>query len=467
MQKIDSDTLKVIEQIKRTYIEVSSEVGEAGNILLLFAHDLAVHFSGILIHREAQEHYADDFSFPYINRQYATSPHRVGTASFESTVVGHGLKTYLRRLPLSHVALGEALPFGYRQDLIAAKWINLMGNYKPFVQAFLPRYKDQMQVLHDLIMQICFSIDIPDREVIWTNWHQYITLHTTPNQRVVCERGLILGTRNNLQNRKLATNYLQQGKEVVAVTHGEVANSVMDEPPFGYSERSLCSTLVDYGDFDQDGIFNRPWMLPKKRLYRSGPSALAAYKPSDHIVLSDRSRSRALYIPTTYTGNGLYGPFHAYEDAVYRRWQSGLVEAFPNLTFKVHPKSRSAPLEGVALDKRQLEDCISEYDLLVFDYFATGSMLAMVSDKPIIYCDIGLRRLHVEFLQDLKNRCEYVKIDLNCPIKPQLNDALLRCWANSVRRSNEEMKRYVFCEKTTFNWIDLFRTLEKGQSLTI
>ena len=464
MQKIDSDTLTIIDQIKRFHTELSSEVGEVGNIFLVFAHDLVAHFSGILIQREAQEYYADDVSFPHINKQYAISPYRVGTADFQIPMVGHGFKAHLRRLPLSHIALGEALPFGYRQDSMVAKWVNLIGSYKPFVQAFLPRHKNQMQMLHDLIMQICSSIDIPGREAIWANWHQYVSLHTTSDQQALRERGLLLGTRNNLQNRKLATNYLQQGKEVVAVTHGEVANSVMDEPPFGYSERSLCSTLVDYGDFDLDGIYNRPWMLPRKRLYRSGSSAFAVYQPSDHIVLPDRSRSRALYIPTTYTGNGLYGPFHAYEDAIYRQWQSGLFEAFPNLTFKVHPKSRSAPLQGVTLDNRQLEDCIGEYDLLVFDYFATGSMLALVSDKPVIYCDIGLRQLHTDFFLDLKNRCEYVKIDLNSSIKPQLNDASLRWWSNPVRRSNEKIKRYVFCEKTVFNWIDLFRALERGQS---
>jgi hypothetical protein len=100
-----------------------------------------------------------------------------------------------------------------------------------------------------------------------------VLLHTTAEQQILHERGLLLGTRNNLQNRKLATNYLQQGKEVVAVTHGEVANSVMDEPSFGYSERTLCSTLVGYGDFNQDGSFNVSWVSPQRRLYRSGLSA--------------------------------------------------------------------------------------------------------------------------------------------------------------------------------------------------
>ena len=120
MQKIDSDTLTVIDQIKRFHTEMSSEVGEVGNIFLVFAHDLVVHFSGILIQREAQEHYADNVSFPYINKQYAISPYRVGTAGFQSPMADHGLKTHLRRLPLSHVAVGEALPFGYRQDSMVA-----------------------------------------------------------------------------------------------------------------------------------------------------------------------------------------------------------------------------------------------------------------------------------------------------------------------------------------------------------
>jgi len=467
MQDIDSKALIIVEQLKRCHVRLSEDVGPFGNIFMIFMHDLVVHFSGILIHRGALECYADNAIFPSMNKQYAVTPYQLGPSAFRVLEIHSGLKNRLRRLALSRVAIGEALPFGDRQNGIVGKWINLLGSHKPFARAFLPRQQEQVELLRELVMELCSVLEIPRRDAIWHNWKQYVLLHTTSEQPILRERGLLLGTRNNLQNRKLAANYLQQGKEVIAITHGEVANSVMDEPPFGYSERTLCSTLVDYGDFDQDGSFNVPWVSPQRRFYRSGHLAQAVHRPSQRIVLPRRDRCRALYIPTTYHGNGLYGPFHVYEDAVYRRWQCALFSIFTGLTFKAHPKSRAAPLSGVAVDKRPLEDCIGDYDLLVFDYFATGAMLALVSNKPVIYCDIGLRQLHPQFMRDLKNRCEYVKIDLERELTPQLDNAFAKCWSDAAVRSNDGITPYVLCRQDSLDWVTLFRALDKGKSPTI
>jgi hypothetical protein len=120
----------------------------------------------------------------------------------------------------------------------------------------------------------------------------------------------------------------------------------------------------------------------------------------------------------------------------------------------------------VAVDKRPLEECIGDYDLLVFDFFATGSMLALASNKPVIYCDIGLRRLHPQVVRDLKNLCEYVKIDLKCELTPQLDDAFAQRWSDAVVRSSEEITPCVLCRQDSFNWVALFRALDKGESPT-
>ena len=93
-------------------------------------------------------------------------------------------------------------------------------------------------------------------------------------------------------------------------------------------------------------------------------------------------------------------------------------------------------------------------------------MLALVSDKPVIYCDIGLRRLHPQFVRDLKNRCEYVKIDLERELTPQLDNAFAECWSDAAVRSNDGITPYVFCRQDSFNWVTLFRALDKGKSPT-
>ena len=118
------------------------------------------------------------------------------------------------------------------------------------------------------------------------------------------------------------------------------------------------------------------------------------------------------------------------------------------------------------MEKRSLETCINNYDYLVFDYFATGALLGLVSDKPVIYCDIGLRNLHSEFLEDLKKRCEYVKIDLKEFDKELLAEQLRETLLSPRSFSNEEMKKYVFCESTEFSWKEIFWQLNSGKQIS-
>ena len=71
-----------------------------------------------------------------------------------------------------------------------------------------------------------------------------------------------------------------------------------------------------------------------------------------------------------------------------------------------------------------MDDCIEEYDVFILDYFATSTVLAMLMDKPVIFLDIGLRRLAAEFLSTLKERCHYVSIDINGNLDDQLYEAM-------------------------------------------
>ena len=154
-------------------------------------------------------------------------------------------------------------------------------------------------------------------------------------------RLVIVGARQNLQNRKLAINYLYQGKEVVALTHGEISSQIFDEPMYLYAERGLCTTLVEYGEriagIGPGKIMNEP----SKVLYRSSKTAKDIFRPSNKIWPKELGRARVLYIPTTYVGAHIYGPFHAYEDNVYWEWQKALSRIVPSIVVKQHPKSRA------------------------------------------------------------------------------------------------------------------------------
>ena len=464
MNETDFRALKIVSAVQEVHASLVQEIEDESSICLVFAHDLVIHFSSILLHRQAVRGYRGDVKFPYVNRTYAQSPFLVDFETATNVNVSIKGKLFLRRLALSRVALGEAIPLGFGRDKISAKWLNLLASYQPFTKVFLPRKDWQIDAFKSLVDSLCKMFDISNSKTILSNWEGYVALHTTSAQPVIHQKGLIVGTRNHLQNRKLAANYLQQGLGVVAITHGEVSNAVMDEPPFGYSERTLCSTLIDYGTFIDSGKYNAPWIAPKQTFYRTGALAKKVHRPASGIVFPEKN-SAGLYIPTTYHGNNLYGPFHAFEDASYQAWQKKLFTAIPGLTFKAHPKSQSKPLEGVRVDSRPLEKIINQYDFLVFDYFATGAMLALMSCKPVLYCDIGLRNLHPDFLEDLKKRCEYVKIDNSAQSSGEVAEMIQNQCNQGVVRTNQMMKRYVFCDESKLNLGSIFLALNAGPKI--
>ena len=74
IQKTDQLCYRVIETLRGEF-EVASQLHEAhSNIVLAFFHDLVVHFSGIIIHRETASHHDEKPSFPWVNKDYALHP---------------------------------------------------------------------------------------------------------------------------------------------------------------------------------------------------------------------------------------------------------------------------------------------------------------------------------------------------------------------------------------------------------
>ena len=118
------------------------------------------------------------------------------------------------------------------------------------------------------------------------------------------------------------------------------------------------------------------------------------------------------------------------------------------------------------IEREALDVCIPKYDVLVFDYFATGAMLALVSDKPVIYFDIGLRNLRQDFLDALKQRCEYIKIDISELESLDLTRLVEQLWTKKTERSNEAISRYVFSGTEKISWRNVFSAVNAGKSPT-
>ena len=420
----DLGCFEICSTLKKCYDDLSISCGPVSNIVGLFFHDIVAHFTGVLIHRAAQGSYGDDVQFPWVNKQYSLEPFIYSPKQFALPQNKFIFVSELKKLSILPVAGGNAIPFGYGQRWTLRQMLNVFLAHPDRVEAYLENHPAQVDYLKSVIMDLCRDYEIVNAPTVWKNWQQHTMLHSTANLSVVKEKGVVLGTRNDLHNRKLAINFLQQGKEVIAFTHGEISNSVLDEPVYGYSEKTLCTTLVDYGDFLPSKIVYGPILPPKTILHRSSGVIKNRLREDDSINCRELAKSRILFIPTIYQNNALYGPKHAYESEVYHKWHMTVASVLPDMTLKLHPKTRYDPVTTCAVDRRRLDDCIDEYDVLMFDFFSTGAVLAIYSNKPVIYFDIGLRTLDTEFLRDLERRCTIINIDFSSSWEEQIRSGL-------------------------------------------
>jgi hypothetical protein len=442
LNALDLEALELYMTLKNGFDDLAKVSGQYGNLVGVFFHDLMIHFSGILLLREWKTDYGSDYQFPFVNLAYAIKPVSIDADCLQSKRAERLVKRLAKRYGLLDIAYGQAIVWAGPGARIVGPAFNLLARSAEETRLYLPHRTTQVEFLRSLILELCKKFDITNSDTLLKNWERHLDYHVTDSQKKLSPRKLIIGTRGILQNRILAANFLQQEKEVVAFTHGEISNAVFDEPFFGYSEKTLCSTLVDYGSYIEGGRWNRPLISPVKTIHRSSTFGENHYREETEIVSKELSQARILYIPTLFSRNYVYGPFRSYSDGVYQNWQEELLQKLPSARVKAHPKSRLSvgTKWPVQIETRQLEKCFKEYDILVLDYFSTAMTMAMHSDKPIMYFDIGLRNMTGQFIGTVKERCSYMVIDLAENLSDQIDDALReysvpnRVWSNTGLR---------------------------------
>ena len=459
LRVVDTDdaVLSVIETINSYEKEIKNNVSTNGNICGVFFHDLVIYFSCILIQRETENFGALVPNFPYVSPEFARSPSLDLIRQSGPRDLENSLRIRIRQTAFLPFAVGNAIPFGYNQAYWQSKFVNLLGEYQKPTKVYLENLELQFDALSECIKTISQSHNIENLDVMRGLWLKHVSNHSTDTLTKTKCNFLVVGNRQDLQNRKLAYNYLELNKEVIAFTHGEIASTIFEEPMYCYAERGLCTTLVEYGakaaSADKEGVLSPPVNV----LYRDSKVALSKYRKSDNITSKKFEDAKLLYIPTTYVGNEIYGPYHAYPDPVYREWHHAIHRVIPNIIFKSHPKSKgNFELPG-SVERRWLDDCIEEYDVFILDYVATSTVLAMLMDKPVIFLDIGLRRLAPKFLSMLKERCHYVSIDINGDLDDQITEAISSYSAEHSSWSNLGLENYCLSGHSTFRWKDIFR----------
>ena len=124
MLVVDEDALRTVEQVKAAQHRLSKGEGSFGNIFLLFAHDLLIHFSGIALHRDAKNEYSDRADFPYVTKQYSLHPYVIADVGEKLSPRTADIKAAIRQVSLSNVAIGHAVPIDLGGEWFVGKWMN-------------------------------------------------------------------------------------------------------------------------------------------------------------------------------------------------------------------------------------------------------------------------------------------------------------------------------------------------------
>ena len=443
----DREVLAIYETLLSSFEEVAGCYGTIGNVFGLFFHDILAHFSGILFFRERVSASNFEMRFPYVSFEYSKVPFVVPQDTYISyTPIGSGLVRTLRASRILPVAIGSGISWGYNNGAISGRLLSLLAAQQKFTTCYLPNQSEQIDALIDCVKRICSQYSIANSETVETNWRAYSEFHTTSNQVIKPEKGAIVGSRVNHENRKIAINFLQQEKPVVGYTHGEICNEIMDEPAVGYGELGYCSVLVDYGDCKYRGNseYIKPLVKATQTIRRESKSVRKIYRASSSIKMTNRKSDKWLYVPTAYH-KVYYGPFRGISNERYKRWQRALMEAHPSLTIKTHPKSDSFN-EG-KVETRMLEACIQDYDILIFDFYSTAMTLGVFSDKPVLYFDIGFRNMSKEFREDLKRRVFFSQIDVRANFAEQIRQAIEQFRQDDFEYTNTHLGKYSFTKE--------------------
>ncbi len=414
------------------------------NIYKVFYHELVTYCTNYILIKNSSYKYKDSINFPFINSKYISNPKKI----------------IFRKLPKSN-SIYDNYSFGLGKEKIYISnnfhlkkniLINIFSNKKiRFISSCyidFPEFDIQIKKLEIVMREIELFLKVANHN-FGNNFKNYVlNILSNNNKRKFNPKNcsLIVGTNMNLENRILSAKFMQdKSNKVISVNHSNYPFYIYKEP-IRSVEYSICTDYVSYGKFRfSKKLSNRIFTLPN--FHHVSNLDLKKIKISKKIkVLDIEKKQEYLYVPNMLNGNIRYGPFRDMEDSIYYKFQYELLNYFKNTKIKVHPNGKNLYFnKDRKSNSKNFEQILNKYDVFIFDYFSTPFSRAIATDKPIIYFDIGLRRLEKHVLDTIKKRVYYYKINLNQSFEKQFQDFLVRFSSYKKKKVN------YFTEKFSLN----------------
>jgi len=237
---------------------------------------------------------------------------------------------------------------------------------------------------------------------------------------------VLTGTLGNLDSRVIALQAQSQGISVMTLHHG-AHFLIFDEPYYALYEGALPDVKVVFGSIEAQRDLGT--LGPRSNLAghpivfysRSDPLVQRVYSPDDIKPCTSLKGLTSVYLAVEFE-SGRYGPYRDVHPSTYLTWQEKLLEWLERVTgnrplLRLHPKRRSTRYDpvGYKLLEGDMEEVLEVADVFAIDYPTTSLAYVAATSKPVLFFNIGLRRLHPAALEVVQGRCHYAAVDLLCP----------------------------------------------------
>ena len=227
---------------------------------------------------------------------------------------------------------------------------------------------------------------------------------------------LVTGTLGDFRTRITALSAMARGIPVLTFHHG--AQSVIwDEPYHDLHEGSLSDFKVLYGDINlqrEVGAVTSSSNLRgyETRLFSRTDKTVQYLRSATPVeTLVSLEGKSALYLANQFE-SARYGPFRDIHPSTYLGWQQKLLAWLQTQTgtapeVRLHPKRPSTHFDpqGYFLSDGNLIEAIERADVLVLDYPTTSLPIVIATTKPVLYFELGIRRLFPAVAQAIELRC--------------------------------------------------------------
>ena len=445
MRNIDTKAIE-IDRLIRKYL-IFKDYKEI-DLVGVFYHELMIYATNFHIISTCNEEYTQKIKFPFINSNYVKNTPKITFKKKAKRKKSYKIKTIeliqfflpLKKKLAIEENLTNDLKFFLLRNILRYKF-----NFLTNVNINLKDANLQLDNLIKLTSEIANLLKIKNKKNFVENFIRYVESYID-NEFFECDSyALLVGSNARLNVRINSANFLSKGKKVISFGHGEQSIYILDEPIVGYGDLSYCTDYVAYGenqDFNKLEYAKPLFQLPN--IYYRNSSEIGKYYKGNMVLNTKLDRAtKILYIPTLLSSNQRYAPFRDIDDSSYKEWQTSLLKLDLNITYKAHPKNKiELDLKPVQIERRYLQEVISEYDFYLLDYISTASALCVATNKPILYFNIGCRNLSHEALQLFKKRVFWVDIDLDKSFDVQIENALKDYNFSSREYINEFTEKY-------------------------